>query len=1273
MKKFIFNKKNLHRAFSLLELVLYVGILSGLMVTSSNMFISLSKGNGQTQARSEVNAAIRFATERIKQDIKNSSSISTPELNVSSPSLSMTINNVTVVYDVSSGVLRRKEGTADPAPITPPNISVDSPIFTRIENTNTIFNLTTTTIQINMMFRYNSANPDWTYSSQLQTTVTVTADSSSTYVGTYTYPTYTLSVTKDGTGTGTVTSSPSGINCGGSCSYDFPQGANSYVTLTTSTDGTFTGWSDGCTGPGQCVVAMDAAKNVNATFTVVVPTLTTTTVSSIAQTIATGGGNITSSGGASVTAKGVVWDTSPNPTTALSTKTSDGIGVGSFSSSITGLSANTLYHIRAYATNSAGTSYGSDETFTTLAYVPTLTTTSPVTDITQSSATGGGNISSNGGATVTARGVVWNTLSDPTIALSTKTSDGSGNGSFTSSITGLSISTLYHVRAYATNSAGTAYGSDVTFTTSDPVVPTLTTISPVTNITETTASGSGNISSNGGAIVTVSGLVWGTSLNPTTALSTKTTDGWAIGGPWTSIQDMTGLTPGTLYHYRAYATNSAGTAYGSDVTFTTLKVPTLTTPTSASITQTTVTLGANVTDLGNPASISARGVCYGTSPNPTTPCVAEGATTTGVFTKGVTGLTASTTYYYRGYATNSTGTGYSSDGTFTTSDPVVPTLTTTDPVTSIATSSATGGGNISSNGGATVTVSGLVWNTSSNPTTALSTKTTDGWAIGGPWTSSMTGLTPDTLYHVRAYATNSVGTAYGADVTFTTLALSVPTVTTPTSASVATTSATLGATVSSLGVPASISARGTCYATTANPTTNCVAEGGTSTGAFNHSRTGLTAGTSYYYRGYATNSTGTAYSADGTFTTLTTPTLTTTDPVTSVAQTTATGGGNISSNGGATVTVSGLVWNTSSNPTTALSTKTTDGWAIGGPWTSSMTGLTCNILYYVRAYATNSVGTSYGSNVTFTSSACSPTVTTTSISSIAQTTASSGGNVTADGGATVTARGVAWNTAGTPTISGSHTSDGTGTGSFTSSITGLTCNTAYHVRAYATNSAGTSYGSEVDFTSSACNVIPTVTTPSSDSVTATTATLGATVTSLGVPNSISRGTCYATTANPTTNCLAEGGTTASAFTHSRTGLSASTAYYYRGYATNATGTAYSADGTFTTPSACAGSIIAGYCWYPAAVKNQTCNTFCSTYSHGACTNATINYNQEVSICNTLWPGAAIGGNSGTITPRRVAGGTCYVQGVPSAPTTNYTKTTCTSANANHISACVCAY
>ena len=137
-----------------------------------------------------------------------------------------------------------------------------------------------------------------------------------------------------------------------------------------------------------------------------------------------------------------------------------------FASAITGLTAATLYHVRAYSTNSVGTSYGGDSVFTTASTttIPIITTTA-VTSIYGTNATSGGTISTDGGAPVTVRGVCWSTAANPTTALSTKTSNGTGIGTFTSDITGLTKNTTYHVRAYAINSLGTAYGGDSVFTT----------------------------------------------------------------------------------------------------------------------------------------------------------------------------------------------------------------------------------------------------------------------------------------------------------------------------------------------------------------------------------------------------------------------------------------------------------------------------------------------------------------------------------------------------------------------------------------------------------------------------------------------------------------------------------------------------------------------------------------------------------------------------------------------------------------------------------------
>jgi hypothetical protein len=196
------------------------------------------------------------------------------------------------------------------------------------------------------------------------------------------------------------------------------------------------------------------------------PQLSTTTATNITLTSATSGGNITADGGAAVTARGVVWNTATVPTISLTTKTTDGSGTGNFSSAIASLTPSTNYYARAYATNSVGTGYGNEITFTTGAVIlPTLTTTA-VASITTNSAITGGTITADGGGAITARGVVWSTTQNPTIALTTKTTDGSGTGAYTSNLSNLIPNTIYYLRAYATNSAGTTYGNQISFTTS---------------------------------------------------------------------------------------------------------------------------------------------------------------------------------------------------------------------------------------------------------------------------------------------------------------------------------------------------------------------------------------------------------------------------------------------------------------------------------------------------------------------------------------------------------------------------------------------------------------------------------------------------------------------------------------------------------------------------------------------------------------------------------------------------------------------------------------
>jgi hypothetical protein len=299
--------------------------------------------------------------------------------------------------------------------------------------------------------------------------------------------------------------------------------------------------------------------NVLSFLTPTLPTVTTNTVSNIVATTATCGGNVTSDGGATVTARGVCWSTSHNPTISNS-KTSNGTGTGSFTSSITGLTANTTYYVRAYATNSVGTAYGAEKSFTT----PTLptVTTNAVGDIACTTATCGGNVTSNGGATVTARGVCWSTSQNPTISNS-KTINGTGTGSFTSSITGLTAGTTYYVRAYATTSAGTSYGPQRSFTTTAASLPTVTTKS-ISSWTQTSVTTGGNVTSDGCATVTERGVCWSTTTRyPTISNSHK------VVGSGTGSFTCTVSTPDPekRYYIRAYAKNSEGVTYGSYVSW----------------------------------------------------------------------------------------------------------------------------------------------------------------------------------------------------------------------------------------------------------------------------------------------------------------------------------------------------------------------------------------------------------------------------------------------------------------------------------------------------------------------------------------------------------------------------------------------------------------------------------------------------------------------------------------------------------------------------------
>jgi uncharacterized protein (TIGR02145 family) len=507
--------------------------------------------------------------------------------------------------------------------------------------------------------------------------------------------------------------------------------------------------------------SVGTSYGIQETFTTLgLPTISTNSVSSIASTAATSGGNVSSDGGSTVTARGMVYNNLQNPTTS-DNFTNNGTGTGSFISVVNGLSASTLYYIRAYATNSVGTAYGNQLSFTTS--VPTIATVTTLgaTMITASTASLEGEVLSDGGSAVTAKGMAYSAINaNPTISNST-TNNGSGTGYFLSSLSGLSPTTVYYVRAYATNNLGTAYGNTVNFTTYG--LPTVSTTN-VTNVFSTSASTGGNVTSSGGLGVNARGIAYGTSSNPTVANNT-TNDGSGTG---TFLTFLSGLNASTLYYARAYASNALGTSYGNQVSFTTSS-PTLATVNTNSVTSIGMNgavVEGNIVSNGGVA-VTMRGVAYGTMNNPTTSnSVVTAGGGTGVFAISLSGLTNVTAYNVRAYAINSVGTAYGNQISFSTIS--LPTVTTTT-VSGILSTQATSGGNVTSSGGGSVTARGVAYGTSQNPTT-LGLTTVNGSGTG-VFTSSMAGLSPTTLYYVRAYATTSAGTAYGSQVSFTTTAV----------------------------------------------------------------------------------------------------------------------------------------------------------------------------------------------------------------------------------------------------------------------------------------------------------------------------------------------------------------------------------------------------------------------------------------------------------------------------------------------------------------------
>jgi len=497
-------------------------------------------------------------------------------------------------------------------------------------------------------------------------------------------------------------------------------------------------------------------------------TLTTQAVTNIGNTTATGNGTITEQGNAEWINHGMCWGETPNPDYTDQCSSEGSVRpVGAFTSSMTQLSPGTRYYVRAYIFHRLGRSYGNEVEFSTAQETLPTVTTSAVTNIGLTSATGMGSISTTGSTGVVQHGVCWG-LSENPVTTGTCTRQGvAGTGDFSGPITGLIAGTMYHVRAYAVNGMGTAYGNDVLFTTNGYSLPTLASFA-ATDVSATNATVSGSIFVAGNPLpMSQHGFCWDNSAG------IDISDTCSDLGPRSKIgsfsESLSGLTPRSTYYVRPYAINAAGIAYGPERSFTTDNSDggeMVVTGAVRSITGKSA-VGSGYLTIPTNLTLTQHGVCWSKSSPPTVDdfCSKRGEATKIVnFTSSITGLSSGITYYVRAYGSRNAATAYGDEVSFTTA---IEAMVTTGSVVP-ANDRAIGIGSIVSLGGPNPSRHGFCWSTTPNPTTADRYLDLGPISSTGPFAAILTGLSPATTYHVRAYVTNNFGTSYGLNTSFTT-------------------------------------------------------------------------------------------------------------------------------------------------------------------------------------------------------------------------------------------------------------------------------------------------------------------------------------------------------------------------------------------------------------------------------------------------------------------------------------------------------------------------
>ena len=458
-----------------------------------------------------------------------------------------------------------------------------------------------------------------------------------------------------------------------------------------------------------------------------------------------------------------------------------------------------------------------------------------------------------------------------------------------------------------------------------------------------------------------------------TTLHTGTMDPSLVVDTWYTFNTNVNPSDNSYTYYRIKITDVEGTTVYCDIEEIEMmeeipaSAPTASTNAATSITTSSVQLNGTINPNYAETTVTFE---YGLTTSYGSTITADqspvtGSTNTSV-SKLVTGLSAGTTYHFRVKGVNSEGTTYGADQNFTTSTQA-PTVTT-QAVGDISTTTATGNGNITSLGAPNPTQHGVCWSTSENPTTSNS-KTEDGGASStGAFTSSITGLSPNTTYYVKAYATNTAGTVYGDQVSFTTTA-NAPSATTDAADNITSSSATLNGTVNPNGVSTTVTfeyGTTTSYGSTATVGESPVTE--SSNTSVSAGISSLSPNVTYHYRVKAISSGGTTYGSDQTFTTSTALATVTTSDASSVSKNSANLGGEVTNAGGGTVTERGVVYSRTDNtPEIAEPGVSKDDNSSGtGTFSEEISSFFPDETYYFRTYAINGAGIAYGTVKSFT-------------------------------------------------------------------------------------------------------------------------------------------------------------------------------------------------------------------------------------------------------------------------------------------------------------------